>query len=168
MLLCTLLGLISPNPIRKKQLSLYTRGQIIGAFDFGGKIASIAKQYSIPDSTVRNTIKNTQNQPHSTSLPKSGRPIKSSIQDERSILRFVRSNPKTKYSAIKSECGLKISYSSIKRILRKHRVQTWRTKKRPELNPRLAAKRLEWAKARKDWTKEDFYNHMFSDECSVE
>jgi hypothetical protein len=51
-------------------------------------------------------------------------------------------NPKKKYSVIKYKCGLEISHSAIKRILCKHGIQTWRAKKRLELTPLLAAKRL--------------------------
>jgi transposase len=164
----TPLAPITPNVIRKKQLSPYSRGKIIGAYAAGAKIAQIARLFSTPDSTVRRTIANEENQPHGLSLPKPGRPILSTVQDERSILRFIRSNPKTKYSVIKHKCGLEISHSAIKRILRKHGIQTWRAKKRPELTPLLAAKRLAWAKVRENWTVIDFYNHMFSDECSAE
>jgi hypothetical protein len=76
-------------------------------------------------------------------------------------------HPKTTYKKIKQECGLEISHLSIKCILRKNGVLTWRAKKRPELTALLASKRLVWALAQRDWTKEDFYNHMFSDKCSA-
>jgi hypothetical protein len=76
-------------------------------------------------------------------------------------------HPKTTYKEIKQECGLEISHSLIKCILRKNGVLTWRAKKRLELTALLASKRLAWALAQRDWTKEDFYNHMFSDECSA-
>jgi hypothetical protein len=113
----TPLGPISSNIIRKKQLSPFSRGKVIGAHLVGARPAVIARLLSLSDSTVRRTISNAEYRPHGTPLPKPGRPIESSVQDERSILRFIRSNPKSKYSAIKEACALTISHSAIKRIL---------------------------------------------------
>ena len=162
------LGPITPNVVKKKDLSPHSRGKIIGAHIAGARPAVISRLFSTPDSTVRTTILKEDLRPHGLSMPKPGRPIEYSVQDERSVLRFIRLHPKTKYSAIKEQCGLEISHSTIKRILRKHGITTWQAKKRPQLTELLASKRLAWAKARKDWTKEDFYNHMWSNKCSVE
>jgi len=162
------LGPITPNIIRKKHLSPQSRGKIIGASLAGITTASISRLLSTPKETVRRVISLADSRPHGLPLPKSGRPVLYSVQDERSILRFIRSNPCTKYCDIKSACGLDISHSTIKRILRKNGITSWRAKKRPALTPLLAAKRLAWAQVRKDWTKVDFYNHMWSDECSAE
>jgi Transposase len=164
----TPLGPRSPNVIQKSQLSPYSRGKIIGAHMAGMRPARIARLLLQPDQTIRDTISNEHLQPHGLSRPKPGKPVEYSPQDERSVLRFIRSNPKTKYSVIKEACGLEISYGSIKRILRKNGVSTWRAKKRPELTEVLAAKRLAWAIIRKDWTVDDFYTHIWSDECSAE
>jgi hypothetical protein len=164
----TPLGPITPNIIRKKQLSPYTKGKIIGARLWGAKPADIARMFAIPDQTVRDTIKKATCRPHGTPLPKPGRPVEYTDRDERLILRYVRLHPKSKYAVIKYECGLTVSHNTIKRILRKNGVTAWRAKKRPELTEELALKRLAWAKVRENWTAEDFYNHMWSDECSAE
>ena len=136
------LGPITPNIIRKKHLSPQCRGKIIGASLAGITTASISRLLSTPKETVRRVISLADSRPHGLPLPKSGRPVLYSVQDKRSILRFIRSNPCTKYCDIKSACGLDISYSTIKRILRKNRITSWRAKKRPALTPLLAAKRL--------------------------
>ena len=44
---------------------------------------------------------------------------------------------------------------------------TWRAKQRPALTPEVAVKRLAWAKEWKNWPAEQFYNIMWSDECSA-
>jgi hypothetical protein len=162
------LGPITPNIIRNKDLSPQSRGKIIGAYIAGARPSAISRLFSTPDSTIRTTLSMASIRPHGLSLPKPGRPIKYSVQDERSVLRFIRLNPQTKYNAIKEVCGLTISHSTIKRILRKNNILTWRAKKRPQLTEALAAKRLAWALDRKDWPKEAFYTHMWSDEYSVE
>jgi len=53
-------------------------------------------------------------------------------------------------------------------FLRGKGVRKWRARKRPPLDPEIAAKRLACAIARKDWTEEDFEGVIWSDECSVE
>jgi hypothetical protein len=118
------LGPITLNIIKKKDLSPQSRGKIIGAYIAGARPSEISRLFSTPDSTVRTTILKAPIRPHGYSCPKPGRPIEYSIQDKRSVLRFIRSNRKTKYSAIKKACGLEISHSTIKRILRKNGVTT--------------------------------------------
>ena len=120
----TLLGLITLNRIRKKQLSLYTKGKIIGVHLFSVKLADIVRIFEIPDQTVYDTINNAISRPYRTPLQKLSRLVLYTDRDERLILRFVRTHRKTKYTVIKYEYGLTISYSSIKRILRKNRILT--------------------------------------------
>jgi len=72
------------------------------------------------------------------------------------------------YAEVKSACGVDISHSTIKRILRANGITAWRAKGRPALTPEVAAKRLAWAKARKDWPLERWSNIIWSDECSAE
>jgi hypothetical protein len=139
------LGPITPNVIKKKDLSLHSRGKIIGAYIAGVRPATIGRLFSTPDSTVRTTILKEDLRPHRLSLPKPGRPVEYSKRDERSVLRFIRSNPKTKYSVIKDQCSLEISHLTIKRILRKHGITTWRAKKRLQVTELLASQRLAWA-----------------------
>ena len=120
----TPLGPITLNRIRKKQLSLYTKGKIISVRLFSVKLANIVRTFEIPDQTVRDTINNAISRPYGTPLQKPGRPVLYTDRDERLILRFVRTHRKTKYTVIKYEYSLTISYSSIKRILYKNRILT--------------------------------------------
>jgi transposase len=164
----TPLGVIDSNIKKRKELSPYSRGKVIGARLIGGTLGQIANALNLPKSTVQTTLFLDQLRNHGQSLPRNGAPRAYTDRDERKILRYVRNNPKTKYAKVKEECGVIISTRTIKRILRDNGILSWRAKRRPALTPEVAAKRLEWAKFRKDWPAERFYNIMWSDECSAE
>jgi hypothetical protein len=52
----TPLGSIDGNITRKKELTLFQRGQISGMFAGGAKKSAILKHYNLPYSTVADTI----------------------------------------------------------------------------------------------------------------
>lgn len=111
------LGPITPNVVKKKDLSLHSRGKIIRVYIAGTRPAVISRLFFTPDSTVRTIILKEDLQPYRLSMPKPGRLIEYSVQDKRSILRFIRLYLKTKYSIIKEQYSLKILYLTIKYIL---------------------------------------------------
>lgn len=47
-------------------------------------------------------------------------------------------------------------------------MKKWIAKKRPKLKPEHAKKRLDWARARRNWSIEDWQKYCWSDECKVE
>ena len=51
------LGELSSNIVPNSDLSLYIRGKIIAKAEEGKRVAHIARELNIPDSTVRDTIK---------------------------------------------------------------------------------------------------------------
>ena len=164
----TPLGPISGNRIKKKEISSFIRGVIVGKYSKGATQREIAKDLKIPKSTIHYTLKQALLRNDGESLVRAGAPTLSTDRDERMILRYIRLHLKTTYADIKQDCGVIISHSSIKRILRKHGISTWRAKKRPELTEAVAAKRLEWASLREHWDATDFYNIQWSNECFAE
>ncbi len=58
-------------------------------------------------------------------------------------------------------------HSTIKQILWANDIMTWCTKQRPALTFEVAVKRLAWVKEQKNWSAKQFYNIMWSDECSA-
>ena len=53
-------------------------------------------------------------------------------------------------------------------MLKTYGIKNWIAKKRPFLTEEHAKIRLAWAKARVDWTKEEWSKYIWSDECSAE
>jgi hypothetical protein len=103
------LGQISGNIQKRKELDQFTRGQIVGAAKCGLALRAISRQLSIPYTTIQRTVSQEQLRNNGTSLPRSGRPKKSSKQDERLLLRVVRRFPKYTYQQLLAFTGLKIS-----------------------------------------------------------
>lgn len=162
------LGQISSNITNRKELNPSVRGDIKGRTACGQNPPTIARALNIPVSTVRDTVQKVVLRNNNYSLPRSGRPLSYSKLDLRNILRFVRTQPKATYAQLKGDTGVKISTTTIKTILKEHGIENWRAKKRPFLTEDVVAQRLTWCIKRKDWTIEDFINHMWSDECSAE
>ena len=162
------LGLISSNIEGRKELSPYQRGQVISAKTFGHTPAEIAHVLNLPDSTVRTTIIRESLRHDGKSKKGRGRRKSYTPRDERKLLRHIRLHPKDTYIAVKQATGLEISRTTIKKILKASGITNWRAKKRPALTEKHAQERLAWCKARKDWTRDDWKNIMWSDECSAE
>jgi hypothetical protein len=149
------LGLIDANIQDRKELSPFMRGQVVAAKRFGHRPAEIATVLNLPDSTVRTTIIRASQRPNGKSKKGRGRHKSYTTRDERNLLRHIRLNPKDTYAAVRQATSLKISRTTIKKIMKASGIANWRAKKRPALTEKHAQKRLAWCKARKDWTKDD-------------
>ncbi|TKA53783.1 hypothetical protein B0A49_12853 [Cryomyces minteri] len=66
------------------------------------------------------------------------------------------------------DANVEISNETIRKILKKHYIFHWISKKRPFLTKQTAKVRLDWARVHVSWTEEQWKNIMWSDECSVE
>jgi hypothetical protein len=91
------LGQISSNIQKRKEVDQFTHGQIVGEAKCGLALRTISRQLSIPYTTIQRTVSQEQLRNNSTSLLRSGRPKKSSKQNERLLLRVVRRFPKYTY-----------------------------------------------------------------------
>jgi transposase len=100
---------ISGNSIKRKELSPYQRGQIVGAARGGMSQAEIAKAFNVAKSTVFDTLFNALERHNGESKPRSGRPLCYAECEERIILRFVRLNPNSSYK----DCAQRVGGHSI-------------------------------------------------------
>ena len=164
----TPLSAISCNRKVGCELTPNFRGKLTGAVQAGATPGVVSKIFKIPRSTVQNTCKLQTQRVEGHSKPRSGRPPKTDNRDIRTIVRYVRINPKHTYAQIKADLQLSLSARTIKRILAPSNIRKWQCKKRPELTEQTARQRLEWALHRKDWSTEEWACIIFSDESSVE
>ena len=139
---------------RRRELSPYTRGQIISASDHGDRIAEISRVFSIPESTIRDTIKNAPTRRHGNSASRSGRSPKLSDRDKRRIIRLVREHPFYTYARVISELDLQVAPVTIRRLLQPLGIKKWIAKKRNLLTKATAQKRLRWCVEHQSWTLE--------------
>ena len=164
----TPLGLISGNKTPRKELDPYTRGLIVADSQNGVTVAESARTRGVPANTIRNTLLATPLRNKGVSLPRSGRPKLYDNRDERALLWLMRNNPRWTYDKLISESSVKVSKSTIKRVMKKHGIANWRAKRRPALTPEHARKRLIWARQHQNWTPEQWQNIIWSNKCSLE
>jgi hypothetical protein len=124
------------------ELSPYIRSNIIGMKLSGQNGVTIAQDLHLPKSTVYKTINLSLQRVANQSKPRSGRPPKYDIRDERRVLRLVRQYPKMMWRHIVLALDLGLSKRTHQRILKKHNITKWLVKKRPFLTPAHTAHRL--------------------------
>lgn len=118
---------------------------LIGAKLSGIPGRVLAKAISLPESTIRNTLKKSPLRENQTSLPRTGQPKSCSAREERILLRCIRLNPKRTWRRVMQDTGLDCSLSTHKRIIKEHSITNWRSKRRPCLSPYHAKARLAFA-----------------------
>jgi hypothetical protein len=84
---------ISANLPKRKELTPYERGQIIGATKCSVDPSKISEDLNVPKSTVRSTLLRVPLRKHVASRPRSGRPKTYMDCEERLLLRVVRQFP---------------------------------------------------------------------------
>jgi transposase len=157
---------ISGNRPINAELSEAIRGAIIHSHESHEKPSQIASRLGISRSTVYNTINRFQTTGNLRSKPRTGRPSKLTPSERRYLFLVVHRNPIISYKALIHEANLRVSKSTIRRVLKKLNIRKWISKKRIFLKQHDAKKRLEFVKK---WSNcNDFSNIIFSDECSVQ
>ena len=131
----TPLSPITPNIIRRKELTPFQRGIVVGQASAGYSTASTKHLFSIPESTIRGIISNADTQDHGKSRPRPGRPKTTSDQDERAILRIAQSDPKSTYQDLIQRSGVTCSRKTVYRILSHVSITNWLVNKRILLRP---------------------------------
>ena len=91
------LGPITPNIIRRKELTPYTRGFILGQLTAGVKQADVAKALNLSRATVRITLLRANIRINGELIKRSSKPKVIDDRNERIILRLVRINLKQTY-----------------------------------------------------------------------
>ena len=91
------LGPITPNIIRRKELTPYTRGFILGQLTASVKQTNVAKALNLSRTIIRTTLLRANTRINDELVKKSSRPKVTDDRDERIILRLVRINLKQTY-----------------------------------------------------------------------
>ena len=88
------LGPITPNIIRRKELTPYTRGFILGQLTAGVKQANVAKTLNLSQAIIRTTLLRANTRINDELVKRSDRLKVIDDRDERIILRLIRINLK--------------------------------------------------------------------------
>ena len=102
------LGEISGNSRRGIELSPYARGEIVRSRNLGQAWKAIKDDFKNPLTTLQSIYYTNPLRNEGVSLPRSGRPRQYDARDERSILRYVRKNPKHTWTELLRDLKLPI------------------------------------------------------------
>jgi transposase len=152
----------------RREMSLVEKGMIIAFFWVFRNISIVSSLMGRPWSTVKSFLMRATERMHVYNLPRPGRPEKLTKRERRAIWRTIKRDRKLTRQELRDHCAPDVSLRTIDRYLRKNGMMKWLAKRRPKLTAERAAKRLQWALERKDWTVEEFEGVIWSDECSVE
>jgi transposase len=143
---------------KNKTLSPTKRAKIVALNETGMTQRCIADKVGVSKTAVQQALAKFAHAGTYRDAPRSGRPKKTTIRDDRIIRKFVSANPKASISVIKVEMetyGISLSKSTISRTLRKMDLGSYRSAKKPFLTPRMHSQRLAFAKKFVSWTPED-------------
>jgi transposase len=157
--------------MKRKELSEFQRGEIIGAWKCKSTVRQISKALKYPKSTVHDIISAYKNHGLEKMLSRSGRP---SIITEKNNMQLMRALNKNRRTTIKelresfvSSTSTNISTVTLRRHLYKNDIHGRIGAKKPFVNAANKIKRLNWAKIRKNWVNE-WENIIWSDESRFE
>lgn len=105
--------------------------------------------------------------------PRSGRPLKQTIETKDLIIakvsrdRFGREKSAADIAGELSLQGINISQSTVRSILKASGYRKTKPTRKPGLTKKMKKERLDWCIAHRDWTVEDWKNVIWSDETSI-
>jgi transposase len=134
----------------------------------GQKLREIEHGTGIRRSTIKSFLARVKKRGSDEDLPRAGRPRKTTIRADRRVIRKAPGQTRVLLAQLAFLSDSNLSVSTIRRRLQEVHIQKWRAAKRPRLNTRHVAKRLQWAKEHRQWQVEDWEKVGWSDECSVE
>jgi transposase len=150
----------------RKQLTNFQKGRIVALKDLMSH-RKIGIRLKIPHQTVSSFLERLATRGSIENLHRSGAPRKTSISDDRYIVRTAECNTRIPLAELRTETITNISEQTIRRRLREAGIRKWRPVDRPLLNKNQAKLRLAWAQAHRHWTVEDWRKVIWSDECAV-
>ena len=112
------LSSIDSNIQKRKELTPYEHGIIIGKHSTGCGPTKIATDLQIPRTTVQTTLKQEPVRRQGKFLPRVSRPNSYSAQDKRKVLLIIKQDPFISYRDLRTMSGLALSRKTFYRILK--------------------------------------------------
>ena len=152
----------------RTETSVVQRAQVWTRYLEGHTYASISRTEGVPYSTVRDIIQKRLDSSDSTfkSKARSGRPKKTTIRDERVLIRYTLeyTSDTLKVLAMPSKSSRQLHYNTVRTILKSHGIKKHKPHKKPYLKPEHRTQRLLWSRAEKqgkrDWNKVCWSNEV--------
>lgn len=152
----------------RSELTLFERGEIIGAWKCGLSEKVIAERLNRAPATVHRIIVAYRDCQQVKHPARTGRPKKITPRDSRAIKRLVKKNRKTSLKEIKEGFTVKkVSSNTLRSHLHEIGFHGRVGVRKPLVTERNRTKRLCWAKERQGWSSE-WDRIIWSDESKFE
>jgi transposase len=151
-----------PYPPRK-ELTDFQKGEIVGLRE-NYTHREIGRRLSIPHSTVSAFLNRLAKRNTHENLPRPGAPRKTSLSDDRYLVRSAQSNTRQPLAQLRVETNIDISEQTIRRRLKEAGIRKWRAVNRPLLSQKHAKQRLKWTQEHRSWSLEQWRKVIWSDE----
>lgn len=156
--------------VRNKELSTEKRAQVQALSGAGQSHRQIARTLKISVSCVSRTLQRIAATGNYKSKARSGRPKVTSDHTNRAIHRYAMAKPFASASEIRASLHGILplpSVATIKRILLKFNLRSYKPAKRPFLSPKNIRERISFCTRYRQWTSDDWAKVMFTDETAV-
>lgn len=157
---------------RKAELSVETRAVIVALHEEGYSTRKIASKTKVSQSAVVGALHRKNETGCNQSRHRSGRPKVTSKQEDQFICVQSKRNRTRTAPEIREQVNstreTPVSVSTVQRRLRNYGLKGCVAAKKPLLRKQNKVKRLAWAKKHKDWTIEQWYKVLFTDESKFE
>ena len=140
--------------------------QLCGLVQAGKTYRDIAGLLGVTLSTVGTVFKRFMETGSVSQRQRSGGPRKTTEQDDKAIVLFVKRYPKATQTEVRQGVGLNnVSNATVaRRVYELTDIEMFPIVSRPFLSEKNRKKRLQWCKDRQDWTCEQWRKVVWSDE----
>lgn len=156
---------------QRKELSIFERGEVVGAWKCGISERAIAEKLNHPKTTIHDVIEAYKKDGLEMPPPRVGRPPILTERNGRYLLRTLKENRQTNIKELHDNftqtANVKVSVRTVQRYLHEQGFFGRAGVRKPFVTEVNRKKRFSWAKERKDWG-EEWKNIIWSDESKFE
>ena len=153
---------------RTEEISDFQRGTVIGCHLSNKSVRQISALLKLPQSTVSAVIVKWKRLRATTAQPWSGSPHKLTEPDRRVLKCRVQKNRLSSVATLttkfQTDSGSNVSTSTVRRELHKMSFHGRAATHKPKITMHNAKRQLEWCKAHRHWTLEQWKHVLWSDE----
>ena len=128
-----------------QELSPCARAAIAGAVAAGASQTAVANAFSTSRRAVQLSLQRFESSTTFETKPRTGRPELLTRREKRYILQLAKRYPRYSLQMLTGTLDTRISRSTVRRVLREHRMRKWRAQKRIPLSKAGAMDRYQFA-----------------------
>lgn len=154
--------------VKKKELTDFDRGKIIGFHEAGDSERMISNKTGFGKTTIHNIIVKYHKTGAISVTPRSGRPLKLTERDKRHLKVIITKNRRESVDKINKifleSTGNDVCKRTIKKTLYEMGYNSRTALRKPNVSERNRIIRLKWARERRSWTMNEWKKIIWSDE----